>query len=997
MSKVRYKIITLPDEIIINNFQILRKKNNNQRILFFLLCCLFPVFSYSQIPEPVFHQYSIQEGLPSSEIYIVIQDSKGYLWFGTDNGVSMYDGYTFKNFGLQEGLSDNTVFKIFEDYQGKIWFGTHSCKLSYYFNGSIYSYNNNNIIADTLTKNAILTSFYVDSNDNVYLGLNADGCIKISADGSMEHFNPDIRPHPQRGTMYTKEVDSVLLGYGSADLPKQEGRIVLSGKDLKTIFDLNSNLIARWNLCALKTKNKNCFIALSNYLIRVDENFKETLSRQSKEIICLYEDMRNDVWAGYYKGGVKKINADNSPFLFLEELSVSSILQDFEGGYWFTTLERGAFYVPDISVQQYSSETKLSKVPANTICNDKKGHIYVGLQDGSIFAVSGTDYQITGTASINANNNTFQVLDFLFENPSKLWVGAVGVPITVFNKPKIDNIEIVPLPCSRLVYYNRSIWGGNYIGLYRFNGQQLIYSSMETQPAIRVNDLLPDSFGNFWVGSMDGLWKFNGEKFNYLGDKNSLLQYEINDIKSSSHGLLLATEGAGLVIMNNDSIYSIDTKDGLLSKDINSLYIDESEKIWMATKAGVSMVHFNGIKPVIDNVSERYGLNGLEIADITLNGRDILMAGKTGLKIIRNYKDEKIKYELPVFVTGIQINYNDTVVRNSYDLPYYMNSISVAYKGISYKHNRKLNYKYRLAGLDSVWHSTQNLSVLYPVLPPGSYLFEATVAGNPDYTNKVLSIRFTIHSPFWKAWWFISIEVIVLISLIILVLYIRIQQEIKRGKLSQELDTARHKALSAQMNPHFIFNSLNSIHTYILQNKTEDSSKYLTKFAKLMRMVLENSMKNLIPLEEEINALELYLELEAMRFKGKINWFIDVDKSLMENLKIPPLLLQPYAENAIWHGLMHKEGKGIIKICLFKTAENLNCTIEDDGIGRIKSTEIKKTKKTSVKSAGTNITEKRIGLINSVHNINIGVFIDDLHENGNPCGTRVRIILPLIS
>lgn len=939
--------------------------------------------------------------MPSSEIYTVIQDSKGYLWFGTDNGVSRYDGYKFKNFDQQDGLSDNTVFKIFEDKDGRIWFGTLSCKLSYFRDDSICQFEYNSVLKDTLPKYAILSSFYVDNKNNVYLGLTEHGCFRISSAGKIEHFNSPIKQgQPGSSTSYIRDIDSGMFCYISIDVEGHyKDEIVLLSKDhhLKTNFKLNLKSLARSNLSAVKTKNENYYLAMSNSLVMVDKNLQETLIKHPKEIIFLFEDKHNDLWVGYYKGGAIKLGQDKSSFPFLSNVSVSSILQDHEGGYWFTTLEKGAFYVPHISVQQFSGETSLTNMPANTVCGNTEGNIFVGLQDGSIHSLSSLEYEWQGSVNFNLGSNTFQVLDFLYEPPYKVWVGAVGYINAVYPKQKFGNIEFVPLPCSRLVFNEGSIWGANHFGLSRFNGQHVIYKSLDSGPGIRVNTMLPDSFGNLWIGSVDGLWKFQDGKFLYKGDKHPLLQYEINDIKISAHGLLLATTGKGLVVMNKDSIYSIGPGEGLSAKGVNALFIDMDETVWLATTEGVSNITFNRNSSVVQNISERYGLKGLEIADITLNGKDILMAGKTGFKIIKNFNEKKTKYELPVIITGVQINYTDTERRSFYELPYNLNSIGIAYKGISYKHNRILEYKYRMAGLDSTWHTTSNLSVLYPALPPGSYLFELTVADNPDYKNKLASVGFVIHPPFWKTWWFYIMAGFILLSVITSAFFLRIRSIVNKNKLLHELNNAQHKALSSQMNPHFIFNSLNSIHNYILRNKSEESGRYLTKFAKLMRMVLNNSMEKFISIEQEIKALELFLELEAMRFKGKITYSMDVDEYFYHNnVKIPPLLLQPYVENAIWHGLMPKEGNGTVKIILKKTGENLSCIVEDDGIGRKKNSE--QNSKPGRKPVGTNITEKRIGLINSVHRINIGVSTMDLqNERGIPCGTRVEIILPLIS
>lgn len=241
-----------------------------------------------------------------------------------------------------------------------------------------------------------------------------------------------------------------------------------------------------------------------------------------------------------------------------------------------------------------------------------------------------------------------------------------------------------------------------------------------------------------------------------------------------------------------------------------------------------------------------------------------------------------------------------------------------------------------------------------------------------------------------------------LLILVIAVLFIRtnrLRSKQRLEKMNNRISTLTQKNLRAQMNPHFIFNTLNSIQYYVFQNDRIASNNYMTKFAKLIRQTLENSEQPAIPIDEEIKALELYLELESLRFKDKIEWKIDIEEDLDTYMyKIPTMLIQPYAENAIGHGLMHKEGKGYIHITLKQEKDSILCTIEDNGIGRKKAMEIKKSNGGKHKSMGTSITESRLRLVNSLYGKNMKVKYTDLKdEQGNPCGTKVEISIPIIT
>jgi Histidine kinase/7TM diverse intracellular signalling len=224
--------------------------------------------------------------------------------------------------------------------------------------------------------------------------------------------------------------------------------------------------------------------------------------------------------------------------------------------------------------------------------------------------------------------------------------------------------------------------------------------------------------------------------------------------------------------------------------------------------------------------------------------------------------------------------------------------------------------------------------------------------------------------------------------------------ELERIDLKIKNAENEHKILRLQMNPHFIFNCLNSINLYIEQNNSVLASDYLSKFSQLMRLSLSHSRKDKIVLSEEIKTIKLYLEMETMRFKGKLKYIFDIDDGVdTDFIEIPPMLVQPYIENAIWHGLMHKNvgGEILIKISQDFTQQTLLVIIEDDGIGRVKAAELNSKAAEKEKSYGTLITGERIANFNKEFNTNTQIHIEDLYGANNEAkGTRVLISIHLI-
>ena len=214
----------------------------------------------------------------------------------------------------------------------------------------------------------------------------------------------------------------------------------------------------------------------------------------------------------------------------------------------------------------------------------------------------------------------------------------------------------------------------------------------------------------------------------------------------------------------------------------------------------------------------------------------------------------------------------------------------------------------------------------------------------------------------------------------------------------QKIAETEMTALRAQMNPHFIFNCLNSIKLYTLENNSETAAGYLTMFSQLIRLVLENSRSEKITLEKELETLRLYIELEAMRFKDKVKYHIQVSPEIdMQYTELPPLLIQPYVENAIWHGLMHKKEGGTIAIDITQPAENyVEVIIQDDGVGREQAILYKSKSATKQKSFGLKMTSERIDMINQVYGIKATVEVEDLKDDKNKAtGTKVIIKIPV--
>ena len=331
------------------------------------------------------------------------------------------------------------------------------------------------------------------------------------------------------------------------------------------------------------------------------------------------------------------------------------------------------------------------------------------------------------------------------------------------------------------------------------------------------------------------------------------------------------------------------------------------------------------------------------------------------------------------------------------------NSVAIDFTAIDFLNPDKLLFSTKLEGLDERWSSASDRRyVSYPRLPGGDYrLLVRVIDEKGEWGEPRELVHFTIAIPLWKKTWFIVLTSL-LMALLIFGLYRyrirRVQREESvKTQFNKRLAEAEMRALRAQMNPHFIFNCLNSINRYIVKSDQMTASLYLTKFSKLIRLILDNSNHKSVSLEQDLEALRIYIEMESLRFDNKFEFTIDVAEGTdVFSIQVPPMIFQPFVENAIWHGLLHKQGPGRLSIRISKEKRLLSVIIEDNGVGRKKAAEWKSKSATTRKSLGMQLTEERMQLLKAELKAEGLIMVEDLEDNEKqPLGTRVTILLPI--
>jgi len=954
-------------------------------------------------PEPTFKQFTIDNGLPSNEVYHVLQDSTGYIWFATSHGVSRFDGSTFKNFGLEDGLVETTIHEIYEDYRGRLWFISGSGKLSYYKNDSIYRFPHNHRLNEyiALSRGTIKKSFYIDSLDNVFLSLKGYGRLIISPEGVINQ--------PENSKLNKRTIIEII----------KNDQCIISNSNVQNNFDillinsnhqfshtqehLNLKNSANFHFFFIKETDEHQLIAAQGKLIRLKNNEVYHEKRIGSQIIWASYDKTNNLWAAPIEGGVDFYK--NGDFIkgdsqrILTNAQITSVLQDFEDGYWFTSLENGAFYCPNINFLTYNQKTGLPHNRISAIYKNKHA-LFIGSEEGVLSIIQNNRIKNFSLEKIKQNKGAIRYIGNHSESDA-IWVGC-DKHIHKFDGSSFESFyfkskELGSYPRQIIPANNGGYWIASSWGISKFDGESFTYNSREPETfTATVYSVFQDSTNALWMGTVNGVWKYVNDIFYYLGEENELYTLHTSYITSDLSGrIFFGTKGKGLIIKDGETLTNITSSNGILSNYINKIVVDNTG-IWIATTMGISLLKESEKGYRVQNISTYNGLPTSNITNLFIADEDVFVGTSKGVTTFKKHKIKRNTVKPKTQITKVKTSNSILNTKKNALLDYSQNYVSIEYQGLAYRNMEQVNYRYKLIGLDTSWVFTNATNATFTGLPFGDYIFEVQAQNSDKIWGDSSTYRFSILPPFWQTYWFLGIVTLTFSSLLFIVYRLRVQAIRKRNDLINMMNVYKQQSLRQQMNPHFIFNTLNSIQLYILEKDHISSHKYLTKFAKLMRLILDNSQQTTIPLKDEFDALKLYLELESIRLSKKFEYSIEIEDNNLLKAKIPALLIQPFVENSIWHGIMLKKTKdGWVKISICKKNDFIICSIEDNGIGREAAQRIRNKQNKEWQSLGFKITSQRISILNSIYNDKFYIeYTDVKSSNGQVAGTRVELKIP---
>jgi len=969
--------------------------------MLFRVIILFLLFSVCEIAfsqNPSYWNITDEDGLPSMTIYQMLQDETGLVWLATANGICSYDGYSFKSY-YSSDQEDNDIMDIDLDSKNRIWYSNLSRQLFVIENDQAQEVKLSDLDDEIKVDDFEIVEDVLWYREE-YANIRKVRLGWASLDEEIKNVKGEVFPNLFNFslTKLTDTKDGIEFGIESSIYEIKNAKKTELNEILKT-----EKFVSVFNSLF---KYKDQFYIHNQEFTTEENSISFQLDDNEKIVNYNYQFgshslhfLENEIWTLTSKGIlVNSIGKENSGSRHIfERFYCNDLLQDLEENIWLSTDGNGIIIIPNRFVEVY--EQASNSLPANDVnklyLDEVDNRLFIGLSGGHIGILDqNLNYSQLDLPSKERNR------DIIKDKDGNLVI-VMNHDIHLYN-PSLDKIasKKVGAVKSILKDVDGSLWVGAAYGNSKFEDWSQLSSIMESKE--RTYSFLQDMENKIWIGTTSGLF-VRDEKNKVIKDEKTSSSFDVRSMVQTPDSIIwLGTQGRGVIkIKNRKVIGSITVEDGLSSNSCNKLLLDEG-RIWVGTKNGLNSLNLKDGSIELINLTD--GLPSNEINDLALFKGKLWVGTSKGLASFDKNRDFTNKFQPFISISKFKILESDTVMSTDMKLPYDQNHVQFEYLGVGFRSRKGLNYEYKLSGINQDWVKTKSRIARFPSLPFGKYSFEVRAENEDGIKSKeAAKYHFEITAAWWQTLWFKLLLGLIILGSFGLIIYLRFLGIRNREKREQEFKDKvvelKGQALQSQMNPHFIFNCLNSILNFLTKNDRQNAMMYLAKFAKLIRQIFYMSEKKSIYLEEEINFLESYIELEELRFGDKVtvNFLVDNNlKTQMGVIKIPPLLIQPIIENAFKHGLFHKKSKGQLDVNLRLESDVLHCTVKDNGVGRAYSQSVNKTKhfdeSSKDSSNGLQVVEERLNMHNRLSSdkkIEEFIIDDLLDEQGIPLGTKV--------
>ncbi|MBL7963863.1 MAG: histidine kinase [Flavobacteriales bacterium] len=963
-----------------------------------------------------FTRYAPKDGLAQSQVRCIAQETNGHMWFGTIGGASRFDGQVWENYGTREGLQDLQVTALLEEPNEGIWIaaGTH---LHRWWNGRSQMHdlpaewpdaritalahdakgrlliasegagvwrldNGHCAMLDDYPRDTAghVRELFLAQDHTLYIGLR-NGLLAYS-NGSYRHVTLDKEEPPSVSAIAQDGQGTLWVGtFG-------DGIYALENSGRVRRFTMANGLLQDHIRDLIVDRRGQVWACTKFGLNRIQDgrvrSYNIHQGMPNDNAWCMWEDVQGHLWVGTDGGGVLRFAGDAFVTLTTREGLCSdlvmSVVSDSEGDLWLGTYGSGVCRQDAMAML-----TTSDGLPNNTIwcgLRDSRGQLWFGTSDGPCRLVDGKVLALVDPGAVMG-----QRILSMYEDPET------------------------------------GIWLGAREGLYLLDHDGRLRASYSTQEGAgrSIRSIRASRNGTLWLATADGLRSFHRGSFSRI-----LEDTEVNCLSWDQADRLWAGTNNGLYCLVDGGLLHFDLASDPGAQIISLLSTDGEGRVWAGTNNGLFRLDPEALVTAKGQAVRFTDTDGLLSTEFNLNATFLdahgrIFFGSSGGLLIHH--PERIRHALQapppeVHITGLRSFLRPTDWADRCDslsirtglpmglaLPHRRNHITFDFKCVELVHPERVLYRYRLVGSDEEWlPSTNARYASYGSLPHGDYTFEAIASLDGRTWSAPAQIHFRVLPPFWLTWWFFAASAMVLTVLAYGLYRVRRAQRERRERtrhlmLRSRMLRLEQQALNAHMNRHFVFNALNSIQYYINRQDRISANRYLTSFARLIRRNLDASQSDTTSLAEELERLHLYLELEHMRFKDKFHYEVKVEPGTpVDQVRIPAMMLQPYVENSIWHGILPMDRSGSVRIAVARASGSvIRITVTDDGIGLSASRNARSSADGDHISRGIEITKGRADVMRTLDLARIDIRGPEeiLDPNGAVKGTQVTIEIAL--
>lgn len=955
-------------------------------LLFITGLILYPTISRAQ--DLSFYQYDTKDGLAGSVVHGITQDNDGFIWFATETGLSRFDGKRFRNFTSNDGLPNNEVFLTFADSKNRIWIATFKNAVCYYYQGTIYNQYNDSVLRK-ITRNDHIKGFYETTKGEILISI-ADSIFVIAPSFDSTWWIPDRN---NIDSSFRKRYQLKRFSRAVGGIPffsvSNEVQQLIANKD--TCFAISANKPGADSTSYIITTQNGYLIIPSG---GISKNYY--IDNHGEYSHCVFYDHRIAMLVSR-KRTIQffDIETGREVDMGFPDCRAHDIFKDREGNTWLSTDGQGVY--------KFSSSAPVR-------------YTFAGLyhDEGVVQLLKGT----TGFLVVTAKGNFWKMLREPLSS-TKYTPQKIPAKISYLNRFGNRVIHLDNAVLNNL--FGRKLFDGVVKTYFHYKDTAIIalaghLLSVKVSQA-KILDTLQQFTritcastlrGTYYWGTLDAIYALKS------GDIRPI-RYPLsgNRITTMFEGpdstLWVASSGGGVAgIKNNQVVAVINSKTSNLSSDVCLSLFASDRYLWIGTAKGINKIDLSAKNyPLIARYGYGEGLQS-EIINTLLVENDTVYTGTpAGLFVFDERNIPRHSY--------CNIAFTDIVISGksywgnpgtSLELTPEKNHIRFEFSGISFSSGNQVTYEYRLLGLNTDWLATTDQSLEFNSLPAGTYTLQVKALNKFGDESRIIEKRFNVAPLFWERSSVKGIAAVLFVVAITGAFRRRVilarKKEREKYDIERKLADMKHTALRAQINPHFIFNCLNSIQHFVLSNKPEIANFYIGRFSGLIRNTLENASLLYIPLTKEVIYLKSYLELEQMQLTPSFRFsFKTPSLPDMNHIYLPNMVIQPFVENAVKHGVQHLGDKGFISIDFFINTEDgtLVCAVKDNGPGILQTDNSSFPKQEGDrKSKGIALTEERILMLNQINPTGRSITLQkqwSYIKGDKQYGTQIILIFPI--